>query len=53
MIFVTSCARNTPSVNDACIPCLPIYGRASDWDIISDDLARNIYRHNLLCTEIE
>jgi hypothetical protein len=30
---------------------MPIYGRATDWDVISDDLARNIYRHNRLCEE--
>jgi hypothetical protein len=29
--------------------CDPIYGWASDWDVISDDLARNIYRHNQMC----
>ena len=23
---------------------------ASDWNVISDDLARNIYRHNLMCS---
>ncbi len=31
--------------------CTPIYGRASDWGVISDDLARNIYRYNKLCEE--
>ena len=30
---------------------MPIYGRANDWDVISDDLARNIYRHNRLCEQ--
>ncbi|MBR4860333.1 MAG: hypothetical protein IKV10_03460 [Alphaproteobacteria bacterium] len=40
--------------NNVCSPivCVPIYGRAGDWDIISDDLARNIYRHNRMCDEI-
>ncbi len=32
--------------------CEPIYGHATDWDNISDDLARNIYRHNLMCEEL-
>lgn len=53
MIFVTSCADNTPLQNRAAVapqcPCVPIYGRASDWGVISDDLARNIYRHNKIC----
>lgn len=51
VIFVASCAKNTPLQNNSCPPCVPIYGRANDWDVISDDLARNIYRHNLLCAE--
>ena len=53
MIFVTSCARNTQSQIDSCtqILCEPIYGRANDWNVISDELARNIYRHNKLCEE--
>ncbi len=52
-IFVASCAKNTPLSNNVCMPivCEPIYGRAGDWDVISDDLARNIYRHNKLCAE--
>lgn len=52
-IFVASCAKNTQSPNNICTPvvCVPIYGRADDWDVISDDLARNIYRHNKLCAE--
>ncbi len=52
-IFVASCAKNTPLPNNVCMPivCEPIYGRAGDWDVISDDLARNIYRHNKLCAE--
>jgi hypothetical protein len=51
MIFVASCAKNTQLPNNICAPimCVPIYGRATDWDVISDDLARNIYRHNILC----
>ena len=53
MIFVASCAKNTQLPNNLCAPimCVPIYGRATDWDVISDDLARNIYRHNKLCEE--
>ncbi len=53
MIFVASCARNTQLQNNICMPatCRPIYGRAADWDVISDDLARNIYRHNKMCEE--
>ena len=51
MIFVASCARSTQSQNDVCgaVICVPIYGRAGDWGVISDDLARNIYRHNKIC----
>ena len=54
MIFVTSCAKNTQSPNNVCVPlvCQPIFGRAGDWDLISDDLARNIYRHNRMCEEL-
>ncbi|MBR2393140.1 MAG: hypothetical protein IKB05_01475 [Alphaproteobacteria bacterium] len=54
MIFVTSCTKNIPLPNNACAPmvCNPIYGRAADWDVISDDLARNIYRHNRTCEQI-
>ena len=49
-IFVTSCAPNIPSQNDMAVcPCDFIYGHESDWNVISDDLARNIYRHNLMC----
>lgn len=53
MIFVASCAKNTPSQIDTCAPivCQPIYGRSGDWGGISDDLARNIYRHNKMCAE--
>ncbi|MBO4745593.1 MAG: hypothetical protein J5613_00790 [Alphaproteobacteria bacterium] len=47
-IFVASCTQNTLLPNNVC-PCNAIYGYASDWDVISDDLARNIYRHNLMC----
>ena len=52
-IFVASCARNIQLQTDVCssVVCQPIYGRAEDWDIISDDLARNIYRHNKICEE--
>ncbi|MCL2629348.1 MAG: hypothetical protein FWD33_01495 [Alphaproteobacteria bacterium] len=49
-IFAASCARNTPSVISY---CEPIYGRAVDWEVISDDLARAIYRHNLICWELD
>lgn len=54
-IFVASCAKNTPLQNNVCAPvvCMPIYGRVGDWDIISDDLARNIYRHNKMCAELK
>ena len=58
MIFVCGCATNTPSgidmLNQIIIGqiCEPIYGRATDWDVISDDLARNIFRHNELCEKI-
>ncbi len=53
VIFVASCAKNTQLPNNVCAPvvCVPIYGRADDWGVISDDLARNIYRHNKLCAE--
>ncbi len=53
MIFVVSCARSTQLQNNVCgaVMCAPIYGRAGDWDVISDDLARNIYRHNKMCAE--
>ena len=54
-IFVTSCAQNIPSQNkDAIygISCDIIRGRADDWDVISDDLIRNIYMHNLMCEEM-
>lgn len=56
MLFVTACACNTQSPIDTDGAqiiiqqvCEPIYGRESDWGVISDDLARNIYRHNRLC----
>ena len=54
MIFVASCTKNTPLPNDGCMQtvCVPIYGRETDWRVISDDLARNIYRHNRMCDEI-
>lgn len=32
--------------------CDIIRGHADDWNIISDDLARNIYRHNLMCESL-
>jgi len=53
LIFVTACAKNTRFDNvDMYQICNPIYGYASDWDVISDELARNIYRHNRLCEDI-
>ncbi len=54
MISATACAKNTPLQNNVCAPivCRPIFGRAMDWDVISDDLARNIYRHNKLCEDL-
>lgn len=48
-MFVASCAINTPSANSVLCDCDIIYGRDADWQIISDDLARNIYEHNLNC----
>lgn len=49
MIFVASCAINTQSQIKPKYECDIIYGHALDWDTISDDLARNIYEHNLKC----
>lgn len=49
VIFVASCAINTPSKTKAIYDCDIIYGHATDWENISDDLARNIYEHNLKC----
>lgn len=43
---VAGCASNIPSKISW---CEPIYGRAGDWEVISDDLARAIYMHNLMC----
>lgn len=53
MIFGVSCAKNTQLPNNVCAPiiCTPIYGHEYDWDVISDDLVRNIYRHNKQCEE--
>ena len=51
-MFVASCAINTQSVNKSQYVCDIIYGRSRDWDVISDDLARNIYEHNLNCEKI-
>ena len=51
MIFVASCTTNTQLQNRGLCDCEIIYGRKSDWDIISDDLARNIYKHNLKCEQ--
>ena len=48
-MFVASCAINTQSPNNDLCDCDIIYGHANDWEIISDDLARNIYEHNLKC----
>jgi hypothetical protein len=54
MILGVSCAKNTPLANSVenGVECVPIYGRKNDWVVISDDLARNIYRHNMICAEI-
>lgn len=52
MMFVASCAINTQSKTDSVCDCEIIYGRAQDWDLISDDLARNIYKHNLKCEQL-
>jgi hypothetical protein len=53
LTFATACAQSTLSGIDAPLAarqiCEPIYGRAADWAVISDDLARNIYRHNRIC----
>ncbi len=49
LIFVASCAINTQSKNRVLCDCEIIYGREQDWEKISDDLARNIYKHNLKC----
>ena len=49
IIFVTSYAINKPSKNRVKCNCDIIYGHISDWETISDDLARNIYEHNLKC----
>ena len=51
-IFVASCTINTQSENRAICDCEIIYGHASDWEKITDDLARNIYKHNLNCENI-
>ncbi len=52
LIFVVSCTRSTQFQNESeCAPCLIIYGHSKDWDNISDDLARNIYRNNKICEE--
>ncbi|MBQ6110457.1 MAG: hypothetical protein IJL05_03695 [Alphaproteobacteria bacterium] len=49
LIFVTSCNLNTQYRNNSLCSCDIIYGRLSDWNTISDDLARHIYEHNLKC----
>ena len=51
-MFVASCAINTVSPNNIVYDCDIIYGRRSDWETISDDLARNIYEHNLNCEKM-
>ena len=51
LIFVVSCTMNTQSQNNEVCDCDVIYGHKQDWEIISDDLARNIYAHNLKCKE--
>lgn len=54
-IFVASCTKNTQSPNNVCAPvvCTAIMGRAADWDVISDELLRNIYRHNKMCEMLD
>jgi hypothetical protein len=55
LIFGCGCAANTQYATDAAAArmiCTPIYGRGDDWDKISDDLARNIYRHNRMCEKL-
>lgn len=47
LIFVTSCAKNTQLPIEP--NCELIFGHKTDWTVISDDLARNIYRHNKMC----
>ena len=39
LIFVAACTKNTPLQNNVCasILCEPIYGRANDWEFISED----------------
>lgn len=54
-IFAASCAKNIQStISDmgTICPCEIIRGHTGDWNTISDDLARNIYRHNLMCEKI-
>jgi hypothetical protein len=59
LLSAAGCAKCTPSEIEPASArlairqtCEPIYGRASDWDNISDDLARNIYRHNRMCDNL-
>lgn len=52
MIFVTSCAQNTLLPIEQNCTCDIIFGRTNDWNIISDELVRNIYRHNKTCEEL-
>lgn len=49
LIFVISCSPNIQSQTDLLCDCDIIYGHMKDWDVISDDLARNIYASNLKC----
>ncbi len=56
-MFVIGCAKNTPqnNVSNLLIArqiCEPIYGTGKDWDCISENMARQIYRHNRKCEEI-
>jgi hypothetical protein len=48
-IFASGCANVIPSQISY---CEPIYARAEDWIVISDDLARAIYRNNMMCEEL-
>lgn len=52
LILGSGCTTDIPLQNNCDCVCEPIYGRQSDWENISDDLARNIYRHNLTCEKM-
>ena len=52
LILGSGCTTDIPLQNNCDCVCEPIYGRQSDWENISDDLARNIYKHNLTCEKM-